>query len=144
MQQHPNLLLNKIKFKSCSSLCSYGWCTCVYQPHPCCNVLSSAQQIRTRRTFNTFPRKWKEFRMEVKPGGLHQAARPKIVAVSTNTSFPKQHKPSLHAYEKIPKFCHRCRPTGPSCQPYSKRFCMVTVPDLSVLILPGFIQIHPN
>jgi len=32
MQQHPTLFLNKIKIKSCSSLCSCGWCTCVCVP----------------------------------------------------------------------------------------------------------------
>jgi hypothetical protein len=109
-QQHPQFEFNKIKTKFVPSCVPCVWCTCVCQPHPYSDVLSSAQQIQTRRTLHMFPRKRKEFRTKVKPGGLHQAGRPKIVAISTNASFPEQQKPSLHAYEKIPDFCHRCRP----------------------------------
>ena len=70
MQQHPNLLLNKIKFKSYSSLWSCGWCTCC-QPHPYSDLFAKCAAISNKENRTSVPEKFERTPKEI------QAGRPK-------------------------------------------------------------------
>ena len=112
MQQHPTLFLNKIKIKSCSSLCSCGCCTCVCQPHPCSDLSPSAQWFQTRRTELAFQRNLNEPRSEFKPGGLNQAGQPTFFIKFAKATSLEQSTPSLHVCKRATKIGHGCRLAG--------------------------------
>ena len=67
MQQHPNLLLNKIKFKSYSSLWSCGWCTCC-QPHPYSDLFAKCAVISNKENRTSVPEKFERNSMRIQAG----------------------------------------------------------------------------
>ena len=144
MQQHPTLFLNKIKIKSCSSLCSCGCCTCVCQPHPCSDLSPSAQWLQTRRTEPAFQRNLNDPRSEFKSGGLNQAGRPTFFIKFAKATSLEQSTPSLHVCKRATENGHKCRPAGPTYRPLPEILRVVLVRPPYYPILPAFVQICPD